>query len=163
MRPYQATALIDSAPEQVWRVLTDTAAWPDWNSGVTKVDGQLALGEKLSITVEANPGRAFPGKVVTLEEPELIVFRGGMPLGLFTGKRMYTLKSETSQTRFRDAGAVHRAARRRDLQIDPRPRTVLPTVRRRTQATSRSESAVARQAALRTTPRNELRASAPPR
>lgn len=100
MRAYQATALIDAAPEQVWRVLTNTAAWPDWNSGVTKVDGQLALGEKLSITVEANPGRAFPVKVVTLDEPGLIVFRGGMPLGLFTGERTYTLKSEGSRTRF---------------------------------------------------------------
>lgn len=101
MRAYEATAVIDAAPEQVWRVLTDTAAWPDWNSGVTKVDGRLALGEKLSITVEANPGRAFPVKVVTLTEPERIVFRGGMPLGLFTGERTYTLQSEGGRTRFR--------------------------------------------------------------
>jgi uncharacterized protein YndB with AHSA1/START domain len=100
MRAYQASAVIDAAPEQVWRVLTDTAAWPDWDSGVTKVDGHLALGQKLSITVEANPGRAFPVKVLRLDQPELIVFRGGMPLGLFTGERTYTLKSEDRQTRF---------------------------------------------------------------
>jgi uncharacterized protein YndB with AHSA1/START domain len=100
MRAYQATAVIDAAPEQVWRVLTDTAAWPDWDSGVTKVDGHLALGQKLSITVEANPRRAFPVKVLRLDQPELIVFRGGMPLGLFTGERTYTLKSEDRRTRF---------------------------------------------------------------
>ncbi len=100
MRAYEATALIDAGPEQVWRVLTDTAAWPGWNSGVTEVDGRLALGEKLTITVKANPGRAFPVKVVTLTESERIVLRGGMPLGLFTGERTYTLQSEGSRTRF---------------------------------------------------------------
>ncbi len=100
MRAYEATAVIDVAPERVWRVLTDITAWPDWNSGVTKVNGRLALGEKLSITVEANPGRAFPVKVVTLTDPERIVFRGGMPLGLFTGERTYTLQNEGNGTRF---------------------------------------------------------------
>jgi uncharacterized protein YndB with AHSA1/START domain len=100
MRCYEATALIDARPEHVWPMLTDIAGWPSWDSGVTKVDGRLALGEKLSITVDANPGRAFPVKVVTLSEPERIVFRGGMPLGLFTGERTYTLQRQGTATRF---------------------------------------------------------------
>jgi uncharacterized protein YndB with AHSA1/START domain len=100
MRAYEATAAIDAGPEEVWRVLADTAAWPDWDSGVTKVDGRLALGQKLTITVAANPGRAFPVKVATLTEPEQMVFSGGMPLGLFNGERTYTLQREGSGTRF---------------------------------------------------------------
>jgi uncharacterized protein YndB with AHSA1/START domain len=100
MRSYEASSLIDASPEQIWPVLTDTAAWPDWNSGVTKVDGRLALGEKLSIAVEANPGRVFPVKVTVLSAPERMVFRGGMPLGLFTGERTYTLTPEGTGTRF---------------------------------------------------------------
>jgi uncharacterized protein YndB with AHSA1/START domain len=100
MRSYDATALIEAPPEQVWPVLTDIAAWPGWDSGVTNVDGRLALGEKLSITVEANPGRAFPVKVVTLSEPRRVVLRGVMPLGLFTGERTYTLEREGTATRF---------------------------------------------------------------
>jgi uncharacterized protein YndB with AHSA1/START domain len=100
MRSYQATAMIEAPPEQVWPALTDIAAWPRWDSGVTKVDGRLALGEKLSITVEANGRRAFPVKVVTLSEPDRMVFRGGMPLGLFTGERTYTLQQEGTGTRF---------------------------------------------------------------
>lgn len=100
MRAYEASAVIDAAPDHVWSVLTDVAAWPAWNSGVTKVDGRLELGEKISITVDANPGRAFPVKVATLTEPALIVLRGGMPLGLFRGERTYTLHAEGSRTRF---------------------------------------------------------------
>jgi len=60
MKSYEASSSIDATPERVWEVLTNTAAWPSWDSGVTEVDGRLALGEKLSITVEANSGRAFP-------------------------------------------------------------------------------------------------------
>ena len=81
-------------------MLTDTAAWPDWDSGVTKVDGRLALGEKLSIAVKANSGRVFPVTVVTLSGPERMVFRGGMPLGLFTGQRTYDVVPEGTGTLF---------------------------------------------------------------
>ncbi len=100
MRAYEATSLIHASPERVWEVLSDVASWPRWESGVTKVDGVLGLGEKLSISVEANPGRAFPVKVVTLREPQQIVVRGGMPLGLFTGVRTYTLDADGAGTRF---------------------------------------------------------------
>jgi uncharacterized protein YndB with AHSA1/START domain len=100
MRAYEASALIDAAPDQVWPLLTDVAAWPGWDSGVTQVDGRLALGEKLTISTAASPGRTFPVTVVRLSAPERMVFRGGMPLGLFTGERTYTLVPEGTGTRF---------------------------------------------------------------
>jgi uncharacterized protein YndB with AHSA1/START domain len=100
MRAYEATTVINATPERVWQELTNAAAWPDWNSGVTKVEGRLALGEQLTIAVEVNPGRAFAVKVVTLTEPDRIVLRGGMPLGLFTGERTYTLQRDHDTTRF---------------------------------------------------------------
>jgi uncharacterized protein YndB with AHSA1/START domain len=100
MRIHEASSFIEATPEQVWPVLTDIDAWPDWDSGVTKVVGRLAPGEKLTITVAANPGRAFPVKVAQLSAPERMVFRGGMPLGLFTGRRTYTLVPEGTGTRF---------------------------------------------------------------
>jgi uncharacterized protein YndB with AHSA1/START domain len=100
VRSYEEGSFIQADPEQVWPLLTDTTAWPDWDSGVTKVDGRLVLGAKLSITSTANPSRAFPVTVVQLNAPERMVFRGGMPLGLFTGLRTYTLVPEGTGTRF---------------------------------------------------------------
>jgi hypothetical protein len=78
----------------------DVASWPTWDSGVEKVEGAFALNAKLTITVSANPGRAFPVKVTQIDEPSRMVFRGGMPLGLFVGERTYTLVEEPGGTRF---------------------------------------------------------------
>jgi uncharacterized protein YndB with AHSA1/START domain len=100
MRAYEASSFINASPDRVWPILTDAAAWPAWDSGVTKVDGRVALGETVSVTVGANPGRAFPVKVVQLSAPERMVFLGGMPLGLFRGRRTYTLAAEAAGTRF---------------------------------------------------------------
>jgi len=100
MRSYEASSFINATREQVWPTMTNISAWPEWDAGVTKVDGRLALGEKLSITVEANPGRAFPVKVVRPSAPDRIVLAGGMPLGLFTGRRTYILAPEGAGTRF---------------------------------------------------------------
>jgi uncharacterized protein YndB with AHSA1/START domain len=100
MPAYEASSFINATPERVWPILTDAAAWPTWDSGVAKVDGRVALGETVSITVKANPGRAFPVKVVQLDAPGRMVFLGGMPLGLFRGRRTYTLEPEGAGTRF---------------------------------------------------------------
>ncbi len=100
MRFYAANSLIAATPEQIWPTLSDAAAWPQWDSGVTRVDGQLVIGQKVSIFVAANPGKAFPITVVELTAPQRMVFRGGMPLGLFTGERTYSLVPEGAGTRF---------------------------------------------------------------
>jgi uncharacterized protein YndB with AHSA1/START domain len=100
MRAFEAASFIAAAPEDVWGVLTDAAAWPGWDSGVTSVAGRLAIGEKVTIKVQANPGRAFPVTVTALERPARMVFRGGMPLRLFTGERTYTLIGERGGTAF---------------------------------------------------------------
>ena len=91
MRFYEATSQIAAAPDAVWSVLIDGAAWPTWDSGVSEVDGRIAPGETIKIHSLAAPGRVFPVKVSSFEPPRRLAFSGGMPLGLFTGVRTYTL------------------------------------------------------------------------
>lgn len=88
---FASAASIDADPADVWAVLADAAAWPDWDSGVTEVRGRLAPGEKVTISVAANPGRAFPVTVAEADAPRRLRLVGGMPLGLFRGERTYTL------------------------------------------------------------------------
>ena len=42
-------SMIASSPDVVWAVLTDGASWPSWDSGVDRVEGQIAPGQKITI------------------------------------------------------------------------------------------------------------------
>ncbi len=53
---------------------------------------------KLISTVD--PQRTFKLKVTHLEAPTTMVWSGGMPLGLFTGTRTYTVAAEVAGSRF---------------------------------------------------------------
>jgi uncharacterized protein YndB with AHSA1/START domain len=100
MLSYESTSHAAVAPQAVWAVLIDAAAWPSWDSGVDGVDGVIAPGAKITIRSKAAPGRAFPVKVTTFDAPRSLVFTGGMPLGLFRGVRTYTLTPQAGGTLF---------------------------------------------------------------
>jgi hypothetical protein len=85
----------------VWEVLADTGSWSDWDSGVVGVEGEAALGSRVKVRSELNPKKAYPVTVTELEPPRRMAWRGGAPLGLFTGVRTYTLTPEgEGRTRF---------------------------------------------------------------
>jgi uncharacterized protein YndB with AHSA1/START domain len=89
-----ATSISIRAPAQtVWALLTDAAGYPQWNSTVTRIDGRIAAGEKVTVHAKVAPGRAFPLKVTEFAPPHHMVWMGGLPLGLFTGARRFTLTS----------------------------------------------------------------------
>jgi len=100
MRSYTASATIAAPPEQVWPVLVAADQWSSWDSGVVAVDGELNPGEKVTIRTEVSPSRSFPVVVETVQPPRLLRLRGGMPFGLFTGVRSYTLEPSDGGTRF---------------------------------------------------------------
>jgi hypothetical protein len=99
MRSYASSTTIDATPDAVWAVLVDGARWTDWDSGVVSLTGTIAPGERLSVVSSANPGRAFPLAVTEFEPARLMVWSGGMPLGLFRGVRTFTLTPEGERTR----------------------------------------------------------------
>jgi hypothetical protein len=98
---FESSADIAAAPEAVWAVLADPGSWPDWDSGVARVEGEATKGSKLTLTTTANPGKAWPLKVAEVEPQRRIVLTGGMPLGLFKGERTYVLEPGGVGTRFR--------------------------------------------------------------
>ena len=100
MRHFETSTTIDAPAERVWEILTDTGAWSDWDSGVVQVEGEPGMGNRVKITSELNPKRAYPVTVTELDRPRRMAWRGGVPLGLFTGVRTYTLSPEGEGTRF---------------------------------------------------------------
>jgi len=95
---YEASSTISARPEAIWTILTDGASFPSWDSGVDRVDGTIAPGETIKVSVKANPGRSFPVKVTEFQPGQRMVWSGGMPLGLFKGVRTYTLAPQGNGT-----------------------------------------------------------------
>lgn len=91
MKSYEVTETIQAGPDEVWAVLGDVAHYPDWDSGVEKVEGRLEHGARLKVFSELDPGRGHPIKVTELSPGKGMTWRGGMPLGLFRGVRTYRL------------------------------------------------------------------------
>jgi hypothetical protein len=101
MKSYEATAVIEAGPDAIWRVLTDGSKYPEWDSGVERVEGRIAPGEKIKLHVTVNPGRAFPVKVTEFTPGQSMRWTGGMPLGLFKGVRTFRLAQQANgETRF---------------------------------------------------------------
>jgi len=98
MKNFAARTVIRATPDRIWSILTDAAQYPRWNPTVTQVDGRIAPGERVTLHVTVNPGRAFPVTVATMDAPRQMVWRGGMPLGLFTGERVFTLAPQPNGT-----------------------------------------------------------------
>lgn len=98
MRSYEARATISASPEAVWAVLVDGAGYPQWDSGITRVEGTIAAGNKIKVFTELSPKRAFPVKVADVVPGERMTWRGGMPFGLFKGVRTFTLTPTESGT-----------------------------------------------------------------
>jgi hypothetical protein len=96
MKSYAATALIDANPDTVWAILTDAPRYSQWDSGVERIEGQIAPGEKIRVFSKINPGRAFPVTVTEFIPGQKMVWSGGMPLGLFKGVRTFTLSAHRS-------------------------------------------------------------------
>lgn len=91
MKQFETSIIIRAPAAVVWRLLTDASDYPRWNSTVEKVTGRIAAGESIKVYTKAMPGKAFPLTVTELVAPRRMVWSGGMPLGLFTGARTYTL------------------------------------------------------------------------
>jgi uncharacterized protein YndB with AHSA1/START domain len=74
---------------KIWQLLTDAKAFPRWNTTVTSLDGEIALGQKLKLRVPISE-RTFTPQVTALEAPRRMVWSDGFA-PMFRGVRTYTL------------------------------------------------------------------------
>ncbi len=94
MRSFEAVTRIDAAPEDVWAVLVDVGGWRDWDSGVDRVEGRVALGERLTVYATMIRSRPFSVTVTELRPGEAMRWRGGLPGGLAVIERTYHLDAQ---------------------------------------------------------------------
>ncbi|HEV3470035.1 MAG TPA: SRPBCC domain-containing protein [Pyrinomonadaceae bacterium] len=104
MREIQTEIEINAAPEEVWRVLTDFGAYPEWNPFVKSVSGEPREGGRLEIFVQVpeGPGMRFKPKVLRAEPARELRWVGSLAVpGLFNGEHFFKLEpAGPGRTRF---------------------------------------------------------------
>lgn len=82
---------IRASATTVWRLLTDAAGFPRWNSTVTKIEGRILEGERIKIYV---PGtrQTFKPVVSGLVPKQRMIWSNGVD-PVFKGVRTYQLRS----------------------------------------------------------------------
>ena len=100
MKRYDVHQQISAPIEGVWQALTQTMPENPAPFGILRLEGRIAPGARLRIWSQVAPKRAFALRVIRLERPGLMVWQGGMPFGLFTGTRRFTLVSQDNGTMF---------------------------------------------------------------
>lgn len=100
MRSFRTSITIHSSAETVWNILTDASTWTRWNTTVERIEGKIAPGQTVKVYPKISPKQAFPVKVTEFSAPHRMVWSGGMPFGLFVGKRTFTLEPAGNGVRF---------------------------------------------------------------
>jgi hypothetical protein len=95
--------VIDASRKEVWRVLTDFAAYPEWNPFITSISGALEVGAQIEITVQPCdfPEFTFTPTVQTVEARRALAWLGnfGQP-GTFDGFHAFELHRDDGKVRF---------------------------------------------------------------
>jgi len=91
VKAFETKTVVRAPVDRIWALLTDAPGYPSWNTTVDRIEGRIALGEKITVHAKVSPGRAFPVRVSALVPNERMVWSGGMPLGLFKGERTFSL------------------------------------------------------------------------
>lgn len=103
MKEYSTMVTIDAPPERVWEILTDASGYHGWNPEILDVQGRMALGERIVALVRLGDGalRRVRLRVTRFESPSRMEWVGGLPLGLFVGRRTFTVTPSAGGCEFR--------------------------------------------------------------
>jgi hypothetical protein len=96
---YAVVAAIHASSAEIWKRLTDAAAFPQWNTTVTSIEGQIAQGQRLAIKVPVAPKQVFKVVVELLEPERRMVWSSGF-FPMFHGSREFTLTPRGETTEF---------------------------------------------------------------
>jgi hypothetical protein len=102
MRAISASVDIAATPQQVWAVLADLDAYPQWNPFIRSASGQVAEGATLTLRLVPAQDRAmtFRPKVLAAEPGRLLRWIGRLIMpGLFDGTHQFALEDLGGHTR----------------------------------------------------------------
>ena len=102
VREIRTSIEIAASPTDVWEVLTDFDAYPDWNPFVRSIAGTLSQGERLEVSLGASGKKpmSFTPVVTSVVPGEEIAWLGNLGMkGIFDGHHHFRLSSSDTGTR----------------------------------------------------------------
>lgn len=96
MREIRSEIEIEASAERVWSVLTDFAAFPEWNPFMRSAEGELTKGEHISVTMQP-PGHrpsTFRPTLLSVDAGRGFRWLGhfGVP-GIFDGEHIHEVEA----------------------------------------------------------------------
>lgn len=80
---------INASREKIWKILTDFEKYPEWNSFVKSVSGEVKVGNRIQVKL---PGMTFKPVVLTFNENREFKWIGHLWFkGLFDGEHRFYL------------------------------------------------------------------------
>ena len=92
---YRYTTNINSIPEKIWKVLTNSENFVAWNSTISSFKGEIKTGNKLELTTPLSPGKVFNPKIKEMIPNEWMLWSNGNPFS-FTVQRGFLLKESNN-------------------------------------------------------------------
>jgi hypothetical protein len=86
---------VDATPERVWQVLTDFAAYPQWNPFMVRAEGDARRGARLTLRMQPAGGRAITFRPTVLEATpgHRLRWLGHLLVnGIFDGEHSFTIE-----------------------------------------------------------------------
>lgn len=94
-RTTRVAVSIDASPATVWRLLTTASNYPEWNSTVVSLRGEISAGSRIELVSTLDPNRTFKLKVKEFQPTSRLAWGDAL------GTRVYTLtETNGGQTRF---------------------------------------------------------------
>lgn len=93
--------IINAAPEKVWKVFADFAAYPQWNPFITSLKGTPVAGEVLEVTLQQ------PGSSAMIMKPTVLQYQANKELRwigklfmshIFDGEHAFVLQDNGNGT-----------------------------------------------------------------
>ncbi len=95
MREISSEIEIQAKPSKVWQILVDFASYPEWNPFVRKIEGELAVGSTLEVTIQVPNRDIITVKPVIVKVNPNEEFRWKSKMWarfLFTGEHYFILE-----------------------------------------------------------------------
>lgn len=95
MSGLQTSIEIEAPIETIWSVLTDFAAYPEWNPFIRRLEGDLVMGSRLTVVLQPDGLRpsTFRPTVVELEPGRSFAWLGHVLIpGILDGRHRFELR-----------------------------------------------------------------------